>query len=155
GWHNWLAKAYQLMPADAKLVQVRYPRPPRKGSKAVGEIYEFRFSSADNWFGLATSHVKINAIGGTITEVSRFETRSWSEKLYTVLVPLHTGRQLHWSYVLVLLLFSLLGTVMVVSGVVSFLQKNRKRKAKIKRQPKAVESDTSPSTPVQACIESK
>ena len=120
GWHAWLTAARAEIPG-AELTRIRFPRP-----SSSEPVIEFRFRATGDWLGLANSKVRINTEHSTLVEVSRFEEQSLGEKLYSIIVPLHSGRGLHIGYLLVLLVFSLLGTLMVFSGLVSFLVKRRK-----------------------------
>ncbi len=132
-WQAWINAAYAQMPEGSQLTQIRYPRPPRGGNPKnternsnQPEIYSFRFVSPDSWFGLAQSSVKIDKKSSTLIETSRFETLSFSQKIYTILVPLHTGHNLPVFYVILLFAFGLIGTIMVLSGLLSFVLKKRK-----------------------------
>ncbi len=89
------------------------------------KLFEFRYLTKDDWLGLAKSKVFIDKKTSTLTRVTPFKSLSMGEKMYSLLIPLHTGRNLHASYVLVLLVFSLIGTIMVFSGLVSFIIKKR------------------------------
>lgn len=120
----------------------------RKNTKGEGEesaekIFEFKFNAAGNWFGIASSSVKIDKTTSTLKDVNLFSQQTFGEKFYSILVPLHTGRQLPAAYAFVLLVFSFFGTVMVLSGLVSFATKKRKWK-KAKRA-NVLETELSPS----------
>ncbi|MDN3637474.1 PepSY-associated TM helix domain-containing protein [Simiduia curdlanivorans] len=147
-WPAWLLAAYAEMPEGARLTEVRYPRQPKP--RAAGErssperhtgakrqqdsapeskVLLFRFSTADDWFNLARSEVSIDPLSATMVGARQFADFPLREKLYLLLMPLHTGKGLPMSYLVLQLFFSLCGTLMVASGVLSFIAKQR-RKAK-------------------------
>lgn len=119
-WYAWLAAAHAEVPG-AELRRIRFPR-----ASSSEPVIEFRFLANGDWLGLANSKVRINTERSTLVDVSRFEEQSVGEKLYAVIVPLHSGRGLHIGYVVVLFVFSLLGTLMVFCGLISFLVKRRR-----------------------------
>lgn len=132
-WLGWLKAAYQIMP-DSQLQQVSFPRPTRpnpdnnRGQK--DPLYEFRFVTPNDWFGLANSTVNLNQARSMIVSHQAFSELSLGEKIYRVMVPLHTGRNIGNSYLIIVLLFSLLGTLMVASGLISFLKKTHHQRAR-------------------------
>ena len=155
-WHSWLSHAQQNWP-DAKIAYIQFPRStPAKGAannnrkadaaqvknnknlkqtqttsrtKNNSEaIITLRLLTPQDWFGLPSSKVYINRKKSQVTGSDFFSESSFGEKLYSIIVPLHTGRNLSAIYVAVLMLLSIIGTVMVLSGVVSFVQKKRKWK---------------------------
>ncbi len=130
-WAAWLSAAYAKMPEGSRLVEVRYPRQSRgKPGEEVGnqpQLLNFRFATPDDWFGLTRSGVKIDRMGSKLVEVNRFAEQTLNEKLYSLLKPLHTGQDLPIAYVFLLLFFSFIGTLMVFSGLFSFMTKKRKR----------------------------
>jgi len=151
-WQAWLSAAYTNMPEGSTLEVIRFPRQPRNNNQrkqaegrgentteqknrnldkkesknATPQILEFRFHTSGDWFGLTGSKVKIDKRASTLVDVSPFSTMTFTEKFYTLLVPLHTGHHLPAAYVVLLLMLSLLGTVMVFSGIASFIMKKRK-----------------------------
>lgn len=145
GWESWLNAAKAQMPNESTLTQVRFPRQPRTprqpenttgkpvekseqtNNEAAPQLLEFRFITPGDWFDLSRSNVKIDRQTSMLVSVSHFKSLPLNEKFYSILVPLHTGHNLPTPYVVVLLLFSMLGTVMVLSGLVSFIRKKRKR----------------------------
>ena len=94
--------------------------------KASPQLLEFRFKAAGDWLGLAGSKVKIDKQSSRLVDATLFRDLALGEKVYAMLVPLHTGHNLPALYVLALLLLSVVGTVMVLSGLVSFVIKKRK-----------------------------
>ncbi len=129
-WQSWIKAAYAAMPDGSQLQQIRMPRKSRK--KNAPQLLDFRFYAQGNWLGLASSKVKINPNSSQLVTVTLFKDFTLAEKVYALLVPLHTGKHLPVLYVAILLIFSLLGTLMVFSGVVSFLLK-KSIKTKIDR----------------------
>lgn len=143
-WQAWLQEAYAQMPEGAQLEQIRFPRqakggrakqparnnadkrPNNRRNKTGQHILEFRFHAPGDWLGLASSKVKIDKNSSQLVDVVLFRDLPLSEKFYFILVPLHTGHNLPAVYVIALLVLSLLGTVMVFSGLVSFVVKKRK-----------------------------
>jgi len=95
-------------------------------SNAKPQLLEFRFTTPGDWLGLSRSTVKIDKQNSTLVSVSQFETLALNQKLYIMLVPLHTGHNLPVIYTVLLLVLSLIGTLMVLSGMVSFIIKKRK-----------------------------
>ncbi len=128
-WQAWLKAAYASMPADSQLVRVQFPRQER-GMNARGgneNILEFRFITPSDWLGMAASKVRIDRAESTLVEASVFGDFHLGEKLFSILTPLHTGRLLPTPYAAALLVLSFIGTVMVASGLISFVTKKRKR----------------------------
>lgn len=140
-WLGWLQAAHANMPAGSELARIHFPRPqremrnqeqrgagkPRPGAVENPNQMEFRFITPDDWLGMAGSKVLIDRENSTLNGVEKFAEMSTGTKIYSILVPLHTGRQLPAYYTVLLLLLSSLGTVMVASGIISFLTKKRKR----------------------------
>lgn len=138
-WLAWLETAYAQMPADAQLQQIRFPRQPRQpveipadSKSTVPEqkpelILTFQFHAAGNWLGLAGSTVSIDKQNSVLVDTSLFSELPLAEKVFAMFKPLHTGRALPALYVGLLLILSILGTIMVFSGLVSFVIKKRKR----------------------------
>jgi uncharacterized iron-regulated membrane protein len=155
-WQTWLEMAYAQMPAGAVLQQIRYPRPPRQNAekrespnskqealqnnvkpttdrkrnapeKPPEQILTFQFHASGDWLGIAASRVNIDKQGSLLVDTSLYSDLSLGEKVFSILKPLHTGHDLPAYYVVLQLLLSLLGTVMVFSGLVSFIIKKRKR----------------------------
>lgn len=130
GWQAWLSAVYAAMP-NSELTAIRFPRPPLntagRNEPAADEeqILEFRFLAPGDWLGLPNSKVLIDQTESTLVEVSAFKDLPPGEKLYSILKPLHMGKGLHAGYVLLQLALSLLGLVMVLSGVGSFAIKKR------------------------------
>lgn len=159
-WLTWLETAYAQMPENAQLQQIRYPRLPKlqpntakqelsndkkpnsqnivpkqdiqKGTDLTSQLLEFRFHASGDWLGLPGSTVSIDKQRSVLVDTSLFSDLPLGEQVFAMLKPLHTGRELPAYYVGFLLILSLLGTVMVFSGVVSFIVKKRK-KIKISR----------------------
>lgn len=147
-WQAWMEAAYQRMPEYATLQKIRFPRAERggkaanpavkmssqgkKGAKGVNKKpdkrIEFNFIHADNWFEILRSQVFITQRKSMLVDVSLSSDLPLKDKVYALLKPLHTGHDLPIVYVIVVLLLSLIGTVMVLSGVVSFVIKKRKHK---------------------------
>ena len=169
-WTAWLHAAYSQMPPGSTLIQIRYPRAPRKSAKTVtnikpvkvnkalsraeekvshnitkqrntehreqtknksqshsAKILTFKFNTPNNWFGLAESNVSIDINNSQLVNTTLFSQLSIGEKIYSLIKPLHTGHGLPVGYVIVQLIFSLLGTLMVCSGVIMFINKKRKK----------------------------
>jgi uncharacterized iron-regulated membrane protein len=83
------------------------------------------FEGPGDWWGLANSRVTIDSQRAQLLQVNDFGKLSLGAKILSVLKPLHTGRELPVFYVGLLFLFSALGTVMVLSGLLSFIKKKR------------------------------
>lgn len=127
GWLSWLSAAYAAMP-DSELTAIRFPRPRNVQDVPVSEepqILEFRFLAPGDWLGLPSSKVLIDQNESALIGVSAFKDLPPGEKLYSTLKPLHMGKGLPAGYVLLQLALSLLGLVMVLSGVSSFAIKKR------------------------------
>lgn len=90
------------------------------------QLLEFRFTTPGDWLGLSRSTVKIDKQNSTLVSVSQFKVLPLNQKLYIMLVPLHTGHNLPVIYTVALLILSLIGTLMVFSGMISFIIKKRK-----------------------------
>jgi uncharacterized iron-regulated membrane protein len=136
-WHAWIAAATAQMPSHSRLEHIRFPRKERKQKDSIKidknqppALYELRFNTPQNWLGLSRSQVKIDPQRSQITDISQFGKLTLSEKFYSILVPLHTGHNLPAPYLIVLLIFSILATIMVLSGVISFVIKKRKKRKK-------------------------
>ncbi len=147
-WLAWLSAAYAHMPKHSQLEKIRFPRQPQANPGTSGptnaannpienllentgqtnapQILEFQFQTQGDWLGLAGSKVKIDKPSAQLVDVILFADLPFAGKLYSILVPLHTGHHLPTIYGLALLVFSLLGTAMVFSGLVSFVVKKRK-----------------------------
>ena len=97
------------------------------GKNIDQKLLEFRFYAPGNWLGLSSSKVKVDKQRSQLVAVILFSDLPFAAKIYSMLVPLHTGHNLSLVYVIALLVVSLLGTVMVFSGLVSFLVKRRQR----------------------------
>ena len=126
-WQSWLTAVQTEIP-QGELTQIRFPRQPvggRGGNRDAEPVMEFRVATSDDWLGLANSQVHINPATSTLLGVFMAKDKSIGEKLYGLMVPLHSGRSLHAGYVLVLLVLSVLGTLMVLSALISFVIKRR------------------------------
>lgn len=93
----------------------------RMPNRPTNSALEFRFLSEGDWLGLPANKVLIDRKQGVITHVTHASAMTFGQKLYGVLMPLHTGRGLPWGYVMALLVLSLIGSLMVVSGIVSLV----------------------------------
>ena len=124
---------------NGQLTDIRFYKPRKKTntnkaisktdnsikSKAESKIISFRFSTQADWLGLPSSYIRIDSQSSELISLKQFKQLSTGEKIMSVIKPLHTGRGLHWGYVLVLLLMSALGVLMVFSGLASFVMKRR------------------------------
>jgi uncharacterized iron-regulated membrane protein len=119
-WSSWIQASEKLMP-QGTLQFINFPR--RKS-----ELITLQYLKPGDWLGLANNKVKVHQKKSIVVETVNFQNFSFGQKLYSILKPLHTGRDLHFSYVVLLLIMSLIGTVMVVSGVVSFTLKHLPKK---------------------------
>ncbi len=155
-WQAWLEMAYAQLPAGAILQQIRYPRPPKKTTEKTevsedktlslislvkeqaakknkvtvqkpDQVLTFQFHAAGDWLGLANSNVMIDKQDSLLVNTRLFAELSLGEKVFAMLKPLHTGHDLPAYYVVLQLILSLLGTIMVFSGLVSFIIKKRRR----------------------------
>lgn len=120
------AKREGLLGRNAKKNSNNDTGAPNRGAKTP-QILEFKFLTQDDWLGLPNSTVSIDKNQSTLVGTSAFAKRGLGEKVYSTLVPLHTGHNLPTAYVVALLGFSLAGTVMVISGTVSFVRKKRRK----------------------------
>jgi uncharacterized iron-regulated membrane protein len=154
-WSAWILEAYQVMPEGAKLQEVRFPRvrrgankvdvnvnkgvkenpkaetklivkSQRNSNKKPDKRIEFNFQHQDDWFEITRSKAYITQRKSELVDVILYSDLSLKDKIYSLLKPLHTGHDLPVYYVIILLLFSLIGTMMALSGVVSFVIKKRK-----------------------------
>lgn len=144
-WQAWVSAAQAAMPEGAQLETIRFPRQPRtpptdakntskkpssnvttKSVEEPEQILDFKFHAQGNWLGIASSSVKIDKTTSTLKDVILFSEQTFGEKIYSILIPLHTGMRLPAIYTLVLLAMSFFGTAMVFSGLVSFATKKRK-----------------------------
>ncbi len=141
-WEAWLTAAQAHMPEGAQLTQIRYPRQRGKGRQNEAEagsgkpqpkVLDFVFLAPGDWLGMAASRVSVDQTHSRLTKVSLFSERSFAEKVFSILVPLHTGHHLNAAYTVLLLLMSLLGFVMVFSGLVSFVTKKRYLRKRFER----------------------
>ncbi len=129
-WETWLKLAKQEM--DGDLTVIAFPR--RRGGQAGPVDFEygvvdpasavqFRFVTDGDWVGMAGSRVFIDPRQSALIGKARFDELPVGQRLYSLIVPLHTGRNVAPAYLAVLLLCTALATVMTFSGVVSFLLK--------------------------------
>ncbi|WP_317930279.1 PepSY-associated TM helix domain-containing protein [Halioxenophilus sp. WMMB6] len=131
-WPAWLKQAYQLMPAEAELRTVKFEHKNTGGANSAGgepSQIELNFWAPGDWLGIANNRVLIEPASARIIAADRFSERPLSAKLYTLMIPLHTGHHLPLFYPLLLLLVGLLGSSMVASGLISFIVKPRRRQA--------------------------
>ncbi len=148
-WHTWLRSAYNQLPPGSQLTHVQLPRPAGQPQAATGKgraqksselaqgqrrgargaqtpTVTLRFVTPNDWLGLAGSSVTIDPQQSTLMKIRDFGQLRFGAKLLSILKPLHTGHHLPLFYLLVLLILSLLGSVMVFSGLISFATKKRK-----------------------------
>lgn len=129
-WETWLRQARQKM--DGDLTVVAFPR--NRGGQAASAEFEygevdpaaavqFRFVTAGDWLGMAGSRVYIDPRQSALVGTARFDDLPVGQQLYSLIVPLHTGRNVSPAYLAVLLLCTALVTVMTFSGVLSFVLK--------------------------------
>lgn len=129
-WETWLKLAKEEM--DGDLTVVAFPR--RRGGQAVpadveygvidpASAVQFRFVTNSDWLGMAGSRVFVDPRQSALIGTARFDDLPVGQRLYSLIVPLHTGRNAAPAYLTVLLLCTALATVMTFSGVVSFLLK--------------------------------
>lgn len=129
-WETWLRQARQEM--DGDLTVVAFPR--NRGGQAApaefeyGEVdpaaaVQFRFVTAGDWLGMAGSRVYIDPRQSALVGTARFDELPVGQRLYSLIVPLHTGRNVSPVYLAVLLLCTALVTVMTFSGVLSLVLK--------------------------------
>ena len=136
-WETWLKLAEQEM--DGDLTVVAFPR--RRGGQAAPVEFEygvvdpasavqFRFATDSDWLGMAGSRVFVDPRQSALIGRARFDDLPFGQRLYSLIVPLHTGRNVAPAYLVALLLCTVLATVMTFSGVASLvlkLVKGRKR----------------------------
>ena len=125
-WEAWLRKAEAKMP-DAELAMISFPRQrgasdgaESGGVKAQAAI-QFRYISEKDWLGVAGSRVYIEPAQSAYLGAVRFDALPFGQKLYTMIVPLHTGRNVSPTYLGVMLVFTALAVVMTFSGVISMV----------------------------------
>ena len=128
---------------------------PGRSNSAENTVVELIFATPGDWWGLTNSRVAIDIKSSNIVKVELFENLDLGNKLYAVMVPLHTGRNLPAAYVVALLVFSLMGTVMVFTGVASFVLKKRRRPQWLKSRQNAQQQlgQNSQPTTSQAALE--
>ena len=136
-WETWLKLAEQEM--DGDLTVVAFPR--RRGGQTAPVEFEygvvdpasavqFRFATDSDWLGMAGSRVFVDPRQSALIGRARFDDLPFGQRLYSLIVPLHTGRNVAPAYLVALLLCTVLATVMTFSGVASLvlkLVKGRKR----------------------------
>ena len=129
-WQTWLRLARQEI--DGDLTVVAFPRtrggqvtPPdfEYGTVDPAAAVQFRFVTAGDWLGMAGSRVYIDPRQSALVGTARFDDLPFGQRLYSLIVPLHTGRNVSPAYLAVLLLCTALVTVMTFSGVFSFVLK--------------------------------
>lgn len=133
-WHAWLTAVKKTIP-NGTLAEIRYPRKQPRAEKndqssRAGDamLLTFKVQDEHSWLGLPNNQVVIDRYRSTVVSGRRFTRLSLGEKFYSVLKPLHTGRGLHYSYVVFLFLMSVLGTLMVLTGVIGFVVKKRMKR---------------------------
>ncbi|TYK64988.1 PepSY-associated TM helix domain-containing protein [Colwellia echini] len=140
-WGNWLQTAYQQMPEGSVLTEIRYPRNKRQKEQSnndksiikvkkeqTAKVLTFKFITPDSWLGLAHSSVSINTKTAAVDKVTLFNDFTTGEKIYALLKPLHTGHGLPLFYVFIQFMFGLIGSIMVATGVIMFITKQRRKK---------------------------
>lgn len=95
------------------------------------DTMQFRYHTKEDWLGLAGSYVYVHSQTGAIQKVDNFGDLTLSEKLYRMIVPLHTGRGLTSFYLLSMLVVMTLSLIMVIAGITSFVRKKSKYEKKI------------------------
>ena len=129
-WDTWLKLAKQEM--DGDLTVVAFPR--SRGAQTVAADFEygvvdptsavqFRFVTDSDWLGMAGSKVFVDPRQSALVGTARFDDLPVGQRLYSLIVPLHTGRNVAPAYLAVLLLCTALAAIMTCSGVVSLLLK--------------------------------
>lgn len=114
-WESWLRASSRLMP-HGTLATVNFPR-------RQSELITLNYLKSGDWLSLPNNKVQLHQTKSVIVNVQSFQDFTLGQKLYSVLKPLHTGSNLPFAYVVLLLVMSLIGTAMVFSGVVSFVLK--------------------------------
>lgn len=100
----------------------------RNSNNKPDKRIEFHFQHQYDWFEITSSKAYITQRKSELVDVALYSNLPLTDKIYALLKPLHTGHDLPVFYVIILLLFSLIGTMMALSGVVSFVIKKRKYK---------------------------
>lgn len=129
GWQPWLQAAYAKMPNDSRLEQIRLPKQKKPNDANKNNtppmLIKLRFSTPGDWLDLASSSVEIDKKSSTLVNMTLFSQQPLGEKIYSILAPLHIGTRLPIFYVITILILTCLGTVMVFSGLSSFITKKR------------------------------
>lgn len=103
---------------EAQVVSVRLPR-------MDSDVAEVKLLSSHG-LGLPINAVMFDRSG--VLAVRDVESMPLMEWFYYAMTALHTGRDLPIFYVFVLCLFSMLSVVMLVSSLLSFIKKKRKKR---------------------------
>ena len=129
-WETWLKLAGQEIDGDLAVVAFPRTRGGRGGPAAFeygtvdpAAAVQFRFVTDGDWFGMAGSRVYIDARQSALVGTAQFDDLPIGQRLYSLIVPLHAGRNISPAYLAMLLLCTALMSVMTLSGVVSFLLK--------------------------------
>lgn len=131
-WDAWLRRAEASMPGE-ELARISFPRgggATEFDSVNPRNAIQFRYVTDKDWLGVAGSRVFIDPGQSGYLGAVRFEALPFGQKLYTMILPLHTGRNISTVYLGVVLVFSILAMVMTFSGVISILIQLAKQQMK-------------------------
>ncbi len=132
-WLSQLSNAQQIWP-DAELVSVSKPRSkPNKDQQAETDkpqdlVYSIQFDEHQGVWLREADRISMNYQQGTIESVIKHSDRPLSAKIASFVRPLHDGLYMPASYVMLITLVSLIGTLILSFSVVTFYRRTFSRK---------------------------
>ncbi|MFK3975622.1 PepSY-associated TM helix domain-containing protein [Shewanella vesiculosa] len=132
-WLSQLTSAQQIWP-EAELISVSKPRStPNKGPQPDTDmpqqlIYSIQFDQHQGVWLREADRISINYQQGTIESVLKHSDRSFAGKVASFVRPLHDGLNMPASYVMLITLVSLIGTLILSFSVVTFSRRTFSRK---------------------------
>jgi uncharacterized iron-regulated membrane protein len=132
-WLSQLSNAQQIWP-DAELVSVSKPRSkPNKDQQAETDkpqdlVYSIQFDEHQGVWLREADRINMNYQQGTIESVIKHSDRPLSAKIASFVRPLHDGLYMPASYVMLITLVSLIGTLILSFSVLTFYRSTFSRK---------------------------
>jgi len=132
-WLSQLKTAQQFWPASL-LVSVSKARvkptrsTPADHAKPQDLQYSIQFDSHNRVWLREADRINMNYHQGTITSAIKHSDRPFAGQIASFVRPLHDGLNMPTSYVLLITLVSLTGTVMLLFSVLTFSRRKFKRK---------------------------
>lgn len=146
-WTVWLETALAEMP-DGRLATIGFPRraggEPDWGTVNPAVALQFRFVTDADWLGVAGSRVYIDPGQSALLGAAPFGALPLGQKLYQLMVPVHTGRGTSREYLAVIVFLTAIATIMTFAAVVSYavkLARHRRRSLMAERTVIRVEPD--------------